>query len=127
MAADLFPKINIVSIPTFRSHNGLALSSRNNYLDSDKKKTALTLFKKLKEIESHIKNHPSKEHLDELIQKCKKINSVKEKDIKWDYLSVLDASTLKEINNKTKQILIAGAIHVKDVRLIDNIVINKEL
>ena len=111
-SADLFPKIQIKCCPIVRDSNGLALSSRNNYLTSEEQKEALFLKNTIDRIARDISK-----------REFKKTEEYKSKHInfEWDYLEVFDASDLSTINKETKNILIAGALNAfGKVRLIDN-------
>jgi len=114
-AEDIFPKVTIEMAPIIREKSGLALSSRNGYLNSSEKNEALFLKKTLTTIENDI-----------IHQKLQPIDSYKinQGKLSWDYLEVLDANNLKEISKETKKVLIAGALFVNQkVRIIDNILL----
>ena len=110
MTADLNLPIILKMMPIVRDANGLALSSRNQYLSLEQYDEALILNKTLKRVASALK-----EKKDWNFLSCQ---------YSWDYLEVLDASNLETISSYTKQVLIAGAIKIGNIRLIDNIIIN---
>ncbi len=117
MIHDLRLDIQIVPMPIKRDHDGLALSSRNQYLSVEERKVALNLPRKLEELKKIIKNNPwpvSYEVCREVIQTERK------NDPRWDYLEVLDAKSLENADNKTHTVLIAGAYKLGSTRLIDN-------
>lgn len=116
MVEDLRLPINIVAMPIVRSPEGLALSSRNGYLNSQQIMEALILPKTLKEIATLIKE---KRPLDSINDKIKSILTNKD----WDYLEICDQKTLKPSLNY-QNIVILGAMKAGPTRLIDNIVIN---
>lgn len=112
---DFFPSINIEMSPIIRESNGLALSSRNGYLNSFEKIDALYLHQKLLEI----KNDLEKKSL-----KSIELYKVNLENLQWDYLEILDAENLKTPTIESKKFLIAGALFVhQKVRIIDNIIL----
>lgn len=113
MAEDLLIPINIHALPIVREESGLALSSRNQYLSSEQKKKSLTLFKTLKRLKTEFIQNKKFSQTD--------ILNIKQSS-EWDYLEVLDASTLNEVNEKTNEFILAGAYKIGSTRLIDNIV-----
>lgn len=116
MVHDLEIPVNIHVMPIIRNSEGLALSSRNQYLDQTQRVEALTLPKTLQAVEKLIKN---KEDTDQLISETLK-------DPRWDYLEVLDADTLEKANenHKTKTLVIVGAFRLGNTRLLDNILVS---
>lgn len=116
MVKDLRLAINIVSMPIVRSPEGLALSSRNGYLNSAQKIEALILSKTLQEIAQLVKDKTPRDIIN------KKINTILSNP-SWDYLEIRDQKTL-EPSTMFKNIVILGAMKVGPTRLIDNIVIN---
>ena len=110
MVQDLCLPVHLKMMPIIRDDNGLALSSRNQYLTAEQYQKALTLNKTLKNIASAITSDQDR-------------NTAPSRQ-SWDYLEILDASNLEAISSHTKQILIAGALKIGDIRLIDNIIVN---
>lgn len=119
MVRDLNIPIKIISCPIVRDKNGLALSSRNNYLSEEGKKQALVLNKIL----TNIKACYNKGVTD--------INALSETALSFlnehhelEYLEFVDKDTLE---NKTKvddNTLVLTAIKTDNVRLIDNCIMN---
>jgi len=125
MSKDLFPKIKIIGVPIYRDSNGLALSSRNKYLSINEKKDALHLFKTLKNMAEQMKMcWPNIKKLSQLTTDAKNLPIAT--NIRWDYLSIIDANTLEQVRDTSTQVIIAGSLYVNKIRLIDNILINKE-
>ena len=116
MVEDLFLPINIKMLPIHREENGLALSSRNQFLTLEQKTVALKLSKSIFKIRALLNEKPYSACVIE-------INSILEEELKdknWIYLEILDSSNLKEININTSEVLIAGAYSAGETRLIDN-------
>ena len=116
-AKDMFPNIKIISSEIIREKNGLAMSSRNNYLSNTEKEEALYLYESLKKISKDLENNKFNKITDYKINKNQLI---------WDYLEILDSDSLKPIGPNTKNFIIAGAMKVNNkVRIIDNLLWNK--
>ena len=111
--------IKIIGGNTIREESGLALSSRNNLLSNKNKYLASHIYKVLNEIKL------SKENLNEELITNKK-NYLTELGFDVDYLTACDPSTLEDSFEIYKtDILIAVAVKLGDVRLIDNILLSK--
>ena len=119
MAAQYFPEIEVLSQPTIREQDGLAMSTRNQYLSIDEKKIAPRLYQALLQAkQDYLDNTP----VEVLNNRAKNTLS---KDFKVDYFEVLDANTLKQITDNTSKIAILCAVYLGSTRLIDNIIFNK--
>ena len=114
-----FPGIKIIGLPIIREKDGLAMSSRNNLLTKDERKIAPYIYKNLK----WIKNNRNKFTIPELV----KLSSEKleRHNIEIDYLGIFDKKSLNEVKNFEKGALVAVAAKIGNVRLIDNIILNK--
>ena len=117
MVADLNMDVQILGVPTVREADGLAMSSRNKYLDQEERKSALCLKESLdlaekmfqegqrdaaiirQAVESLIKNYP--------------FTSI-------DYVSLCNPATLENMENLGDEAFLALAVHVGKTRLIDN-------
>ena len=109
-------RIRIIEIRTVRDTSGLALSSRNLLLSEEGKKTA-----------SNIKEILDQTKKNFLISKDIQysLNEVKDKfflkNLKIDYLEILDYETFSKPTKKSKSYIIVIAAYVEGVRLIDNL------
>ncbi|MAV93312.1 MAG: pantoate--beta-alanine ligase [Candidatus Marinimicrobia bacterium] len=120
MIKDLNYNIRFISCPTVRSENGLALSSRNNYLSHSEQKQASVVYRGLKLVEENIKKGNVN------VNQLKKVFTSminKNQNIQIDYISIACNETLEELTIWSKNSLISVAIFYKNVRLIDNIVV----
>ena len=121
-------EIQFLSAPVVRDTNGLALSSRNNYLSSQERTEASKVFKFLCEIQEEIKLSFKKQKktlpIDLNTIKDNYVQIIENKGFKIDYLEILDSKTLEICQNNSTKILIAIAVFYKQVRLIDNLVLN---
>lgn len=123
MTRDLGFETEIVVMPTIREESGLAMSSRNERLsDADREKAAI-IFQGLREAKIAFRageRNPAK--LTQMVEE--KIAS--EPAARIDYVAAVDADSLEPVDSIGETpILLAVAVRFGDVRLIDNIIINK--
>jgi pantoate--beta-alanine ligase len=120
MVADLNMNLEIVVCPTMREKDGLAMSSRNTYLNSQEREAASILFKALTRAEQMREKGESK--AERLRQEV--IALIKEEPLATiEYVSVADIQTLEELTEISKSALVSIAIRIGKTRLIDNIVL----
>tara|TARA_B110000467_G_scaffold44868_1_gene41122 strand:+ start:89 stop:931 length:843 start_codon:yes stop_codon:yes gene_type:complete len=119
MVVDLNFPIEVIACPTIREKNGLAMSSRNEYLSLESKESAAIIYNALTYAISLLNN--GELNSDVIRQKItKKIESLLRAQI--DYISVSDNSSLSEIKGEINgSIIISVAVYFDGVRLIDNI------
>jgi len=120
MVKDLNMKVKIVPLPTFREADGLAMSSRNVYLDEVQRKDATLLYKGLSRAKSLIENGENKS--DFIASEINKVISGSEL-IKIDYIKIVDTNSLIPVDEIRQGTLIALAAYLGNTRLIDNIII----
>ncbi len=121
MVQDLNLDITMRPCATIREENGLAMSSRNQYLSNEEKEEVAILYQALKKGKELIKKNKK---VDYIKQKLKEM--VENQNIMIDYLSIAHLKTFEEIENSTiRPVVISGAIYYKNVRLIDNVVVKK--
>lgn len=122
LVKDLAFETEIVVLPTVREESGLALSSRNAYLDKDQRKAATILYRALSHAkEVYMEGERSARRLADAAR------SVIESEplARLDYIGVCDAESMEKLDKipEERSVLIALAAHVGPTRLIDNIVI----
>ena len=120
MVRDLDFGIKIVGGATVREPDGLAMSSRNNYLSPAQRISALSLYNALVHaqtlVESGIKDASRIiDAASDLIQ------SQKETEI--DYIAICDTETLVDVKTVDRPVLMALAVKVGKPRLIDNMIL----
>jgi pantoate--beta-alanine ligase len=115
MARDLNFRTNIIAVPTVREDDGLACSSRNQYLNMEERKQATVLHKALM-VAANAGNKSAREIVD-LVRKV--INEARLARI--DYLELVDVETLQPIETVRPNSLLALAVLFGKTRLIDNI------
>ena len=112
--------ITLVSCPTIRDKNGLALSSRNNYLNDNEQQQAAIIHQSLMKIKEKINQGIF--NTNELKNIFKK-NIITNRNINIDYISIADMKTLKEVDKiQDQKVLVSAAVFFKNVRLIDNFI-----
>jgi len=123
MVGDLNMGVEIIGMPIVRERNGLAMSSRNSYLTSDQRKSALSLNRSLQKASQLFRSgerNPGK-----IIDAVRGMIEP-ERDITIEYVEVRDAKTLEEIEIIEGPSVIALAAKVGKVRLIDNVIFKEE-
>jgi pantoate--beta-alanine ligase len=120
MVADLNMNLAVVACPTVREPDGLAMSSRNTYLNAVQREAAVVLHRALnlagKRWKQGEKDAGTIRHeMTELIEK--------EPLAEIDYVSVADTATLKEIHRLKPPALVSLAVRFGKTRLIDNVVL----
>ncbi len=120
MVSDLNMNLEIVTVPTVREPDGLAMSSRNTYLNPEQRQAAVVLYQALCLAQKlWAQGETNAEHLRQemfvLIQKQPLA------DI--DYVSVADTETLDELDTVKPPALVSLAVKIGDTRLIDNVVL----
>ena len=114
MVRDLNFKIDIIAVPTVREEDGLACSSRNQYLNPEERKQAAVLHKAL----MAAKNAGKKSANDVVALTQRIINEAHLARI--DYVEVADAETLKPIETAGPNCVLLLAVSFGKTRLIDN-------
>ena len=118
MVVDLNYPIKIISCPIIRENNGLAMSSRNQFLNADEKNKATIIFQALRAGENLLNSGENKalairDKITEIISS--------QTSLTIDYISVVDSQTLEEISTEIERdILVCMAVYMGKVRLIDN-------
>jgi len=121
MVTDLNMPLEIVVCPTVRQADGLAVSSRNQYLTRQQKKNAPLIYKSLQKCQKLIEDGVADSKT--IINQMRKILQ-QAPSIKIEYISIVDADTLQELKKITGKVLTAVAVKIGSTRLIDNIVVD---
>jgi len=121
MVADLNMPLKIVVCPTVREQDGLAMSSRNAYLTAGQRKDAALIYAALQKAEVFIAAGERKSKT--LVGEMEKILKIS-KQIKIEYISIVDARTLDGLDEAKGKILIALAVKLGSARLVDNIIVD---
>ncbi len=117
MIEDLHFPTQLLTCPTVREPDGLAMSSRNVYLSPEERTAATVLHKALSEARDSGVHAP--EALEEQVRKTVS----REPLVRLEYVSASDARTLGPVESGTPEILLSLAAWLGKTRLIDNVVI----
>jgi pantoate--beta-alanine ligase len=120
MVRDLDLPAEIVVGPIVREPDGLALSSRNAYLNVRERKQALVLSRALKAVEASIRKGTVR--AGELANTARGVFA-EEPDVRIDYIAVVNPETLESVEDVGSGALVAVAAYVGSTRLIDNVVV----
>ncbi|TET18045.1 MAG: pantoate--beta-alanine ligase [Dehalococcoidia bacterium] len=122
MVDDLNMNVEVVAVPTVRELDGLAMSSRNVYLDPEERESAVVLYKALSRAQ---KLWGKGERSAELLRK--EITSLIESEPKAtiDYVSIADPETLEELEQIEDHALVSMAVRIGKTRLIDSMTLGK--
>jgi pantoate--beta-alanine ligase len=112
--------LEIVIVPTVREHDGLAMSSRNEYLTPQERAEAPVLFRALEWAGSQIS--AGERSAKNLIQGMTRMIEAGER-AEIDYISIVDAAQLRSLEQLEGDVLIALAVTFSRARLIDNLLI----
>ena len=122
LVRDLAFDTEIVVLPTIRDSSGLALSSRNAYLNADERRAAAILYRALSQAkESYVEGERNARRLAETVR----AQIEAEPRARLQYVSITDAETMEKLEqiSDDRPVLIAIAAHLGNTRLIDNIVL----
>lgn len=117
---DLSLPMEIIPVPTVREDDGLAISSRNQYLTKEERQAGLSLSLSLAKAQAMVD------------QRCKEAGAIiqmvkatleETKKIKVDYVSICHPETLQELQTVKKPALLAIACFIGKTRLIDNVLL----
>lgn len=120
MVADLNMNLEIVVVPTVRESNGLAMSSRNTYLNPEERQAATVLFKALSLARELW--HGGEKDADKIRHQMTSLIH-KEPLAKIDYVSIADANTMEELKKIDRPAIVFLAIRIGKTRLIDNVIL----
>jgi len=121
MVTDLNMPLEIVICPTVREQDGLAISSRNQYLKKQQRQDAVCLYKSLQKSLEMVE--AGKTDSDEIISEMKQILNQKS-SIEVEYVNIVNSDTLEDVDRITGKVLVAVAVKLGPARLIDNILID---
>lgn len=118
LVRDLNIDVKILSAPIVREFDGLALSSRNKYLNKEERKKALVLYQSLQTAKEMVKAGNR-----DTLKIKKKIESLFKgiPNTRLDYVEIVDSETLETVEDISGSVVVALAVHIGDTRLIDNV------
>ncbi|HAR62245.1 MAG: pantoate--beta-alanine ligase [Candidatus Margulisiibacteriota bacterium] len=120
MTVDLNFDIAIIGCPIVRESDGLAMSSRNSYLSQIEREQARHLYRGIHSIANEI--FSGEFDLDRFKKRFDSYITESIPNAKIDYFEVLDAFTLEAVSESTTHVLLATAVFIGTIRLIDNMI-----
>ena len=120
MVRDLNLAVEIVVCPIVREADGLAMSSRNAYLDAEQRKSALVLNRSLQRVQALVA--AGEKDVDKL-RAAGREEVARERSVRLDYFEVVKPETLDPVDDISRGALVAVAAYVGTTRLIDNVVL----
>lgn len=121
MAADLNMEVEVVTVPTVRERDGLAMSSRNVYLEPEQRRAALVLSKSLNRAAEEVRaGERNAAKIRQLV-----IDMIKAEPLAdIDYVEIYSHPDLEPVESIEGQALLALAVRMGRARLIDNIILD---
>ena len=120
MVADLNMNLEIVTLPTVREPDGLAMSTRNAYLNHKERQAATVLYKALTLAQGLWSQ--GERDAEQIRQEMRTLIQ-KEPLATIDYISIADPETLEEFDKVKPPALVSMAVKIGKTRLIDNVVV----
>jgi pantoate--beta-alanine ligase len=120
MVRDLNFAVEIVACPIVREADGLAMSSRNAYLDGQQRNQALVLHRSLMRVR---KLWESGECAAEKLVAAGLKEIAEEESVRLDYFEIVEADSLEPVERAKSGMVVAVAAFVGTTRLIDNILL----
>jgi len=117
MVADLCLRVEIVGAPTVRERDGLAMSSRNQYLTAEDRGAAPAIYRQLQQAVEALRSGVRDFTRIEVIGRA----ALEAAGFRTDYFSVRDARTLSPAQPDTRHFVVLAAARIGKARLIDNL------
>lgn len=117
MALDLCLPVQIMGAPIVRAADGLALSSRNGYLDENERRVAPQLYQTLQQLAGQLL--AGRRDFDTLLEEARQ--QLQRAGFRPDYLELRDTTTLQPADEHSRDITILAAAFLGRTRLIDNL------
>jgi pantoate--beta-alanine ligase len=122
MVRDLNFPVEIVACPIVREADGLAMSSRNAYLDLQQRRQAPVLYRALLRVK---KSWEAGERQASVLLAAGRLEFSMEDSVRLDYFEIVDADSLDRVEVADEGALVVVAAFVGTTRLIDNLVLEK--
>jgi pantoate--beta-alanine ligase len=122
MTQDLNMGIEILMAPTIREPDGLAMSSRNVYLSPQERPHAAVLFQALNHARALVES--GERSADRIIHSMRERILAEPVHKTIDYIALVDTETLQPLTHLRGGVLIALAVRIGKIRLIDNMIVH---
>jgi pantoate--beta-alanine ligase len=123
MVRDLRVPVEIVVCPIVRESDGLAMSSRNAYLDPQQRRQALVLHRALMRVKDLADGG---ERNATILATAGRNEFAAEPAVRLDFLEIVDPDTLDPVADVSREALVAVAAYVGNTRLIDNLLLQPD-
>lgn len=117
MVTDLSMNLEVFGVPTMREDDGLAMSSRNGYLNQQQRQQAPVLYKTLQNLAENIEL--GRRDFSKLI--AEHVDTLDNAGFNTDYIEIRAASTLLHPGHEDTELVILAAAFLGKTRLIDNL------
>jgi pantoate--beta-alanine ligase len=117
MVTDLSMNLKVFGVPTTRENDGLAMSSRNQYLTNDERKLAPTLYEKMHKLAREIQK--GRRDFSKLTQEYKL--QLSDLGFNPDYLEIRNIENLLQPSHEDRNLVLLAAAFLGKTRLIDNL------
>ncbi len=122
LTTDLSYPIEIIVCPTVREPDGLAMSSRNAYLNPDERRAATVLYRALTAARTAFEG--GQKEAEALRQTMRSVLE-SEPLARPDYVSAADPDSLEELHGPVEHALLSMAVHIGKTALIDNVIVEE--
>jgi len=119
MVEDLHFPVRLIQGSTEREPDGLAMSSRNNFLDAGQRATATVIYRSLEKLAQELRAG----RRDYAVLETEAAATIRAAGMEPDYVAVRNAGTLANPDAKAKRLAILAAARLAGVRLIDNVLL----
>ena len=119
MAEDLSLPIRIVTVPTVREEDGLAMSSRNSYLDAAERETAAGLYAAIQAAGEELQN--GRRNFEDL--EAVGLERLEAAGFEPEYFAIRRAQNLETPDRDCDELVVLAAARLGKARLIDNIIV----
>ncbi|NLP26281.1 MAG: 4-phosphopantoate--beta-alanine ligase, partial [Clostridiales bacterium] len=117
LVKDLNMKLSIIGCPVIREEDGLVITSKNIFLNAEERRAALILSKTIRFAQGLVQ---AGEKDTEGIIEAMRENIGTEPLARIDYIEIVDAETMQRVDTIDGQVLVAIAVYIGDIRLLDN-------
>ncbi|MEL0168683.1 MAG: pantoate--beta-alanine ligase [Pseudomonadaceae bacterium] len=117
MAQDLCLPVQIMGHPTIRAEDGLALSSRNGYLNAEQRAVAPVLQQTLQQIAAAVQGGRN-DYMQIINEASQRLSDA---GMRPDYLDLRNAENLAQVDDQTRELVVLAAAYLGTTRLIDNL------
>ena len=120
LVEDMSLPVEVISAPTVREDDGLAMSSRNQYLSEEERRVAPRLYAILEDVAHSLEN--GNEDYEELEKSA--VSRLRSEGFDPEYVSIRRAESLDAPDRETDELVVLAAARLGGARLIDNLIVH---